>query len=170
VHRDIKNLHILQEQLKRLGIPNITHLTNDGERVYIHTDTMLTEEHEIQINEFMATYEEIDTMPKEIIPLITTKQSIKSSTWAVIASFEFKGLASQDLKTLELEAQGRYWIRIYDVTNHKVNTISNEKNNEAYTMTAISLDTDKLSFTKATIEIQIKTIGQTYIKSMSVSN
>jgi hypothetical protein len=168
--KQLTNLHILKIQLERLGLVDIEYISGNPTHIHIHMTKMLTEEEEIIMSDYITTYNDVDISSKELINLINTKLVVNSpNTYQVLASFDYKGLANQDISKIIITALGTYTTRIYDVTNHRSITISNQFTNIDYENNIIDLNQNNLPILNAIIEIQVKTTGQLYVKSLSVS-
>ena len=168
--RDINNLHLLQIDLGRIGIPDITHIDSDGSNLYIHTSSMLTEEHEILMTSFMSTYTDISITTREPVQLVSTTLEMKNGAWGVAASYDYSGLASSPLGKLVVNAMGTYWVRLYDLNNHKVVVTSGAVSSVgSYTTFELVIDQDKLPLSWATLEVHVKCTGTVYIRGVSLS-
>lgn len=168
--RDIQNLHLLQIDLGRIGIPDITHIDSDGNNIYVHTSSMLTEESEVLMAAFMSTYVDIPIVTRDPVQLVSTTLELKNSGWGVAASYSYGGLASSPLDKLVINAMGSYWVRLYDVSNHKVVVMSGAVSSVgSYTSFELAVDQDKLPLAGATLEVHVKCTGTVYIKGISLA-
>jgi hypothetical protein len=168
--RDIHNLHLLQIDLSRIGIPDITHIDSDNTNIYVHTSSMLTEEHEILMTSFMSTYTDILITTREPVQLVSTTLEMKNTGWGVAASYSYGGLASSPIDKLVINAMGSYSVRIYDLNNHKVVITSGPVNSVgSYTTFELTINHDKLPLAGTTLEVHVKCTGTVYIRGVSLS-
>ena len=167
--RDIQNLHLLQIDLARVGVPDITHIDRDQTNIYVHTSSMLTEESEVLMAGFMSTYVDIPIYTRDPVQLVSTTLEMKNSGWGVAATYSYGGLASSPLDKIVLEAMGTYSVRLYDVKNHRVVVTSGPVSSPgAYTSFELAVDQDRLPLAGAGMEVHVRCTGTVYIRGISL--
>lgn len=167
--RNIQNLHLLQLDLGRIGVPNITYIDRDNNNIYVHTSTALTQGSQVLMAGFMSTYIDIPISTRDPVQLVSTPLQLTNAEWGVTATYSYSGLASLPFDKVVLEAMGTYSVRLYDVKNNSVVVTSGTVSSPgAYASFELAVDQGRLPLASAGMEVHVKCTGPVYIKAISL--